>query len=391
MKINIFPIVSSLHAKERISKDTQALLDELEKNSKHDFSVVDINQLYEADLALILIQSGGSEQLFLENFDKLKPPFYLLTYGHNNSLAASLEILSFLKDNNFDGEVLHGDIDYLLNRIDSLFKSEKCFRYGVIGKPSDWLIASKVNYDMARKIHHIDLIDIDINELIDEYELINNQEVCTEGFEYNQQELTYAMKLKKAIEKLKIRHQLDGFTIRCFSLLDTIKTTACLPFALFNDDDCVSTCEGDIPTMISMHVLKQATGQTGFQANPSKIDIKNGKMILAHCTLPLNMTKRFYLDTHFESGIGVAVKGYLKEEMITVFKLGRNLTDYFVSTGVIVRNLEENNLCRTQVEVEIFGDIKYFLNRPYGNHHVIIYGDYEREIREYMDKVISNV
>ena len=64
LKINIFPIVSSLHAKERISKDTQALLDELEKNSKHNFSVVDINQLYEADLALILIQSGGSEQFF---------------------------------------------------------------------------------------------------------------------------------------------------------------------------------------------------------------------------------------------------------------------------------------------------------------------------------------
>ena len=35
-------------------------------------------------VSLILIQSGGSEQLILENFDKLKQPFYLLTYGNNN-------------------------------------------------------------------------------------------------------------------------------------------------------------------------------------------------------------------------------------------------------------------------------------------------------------------
>ena len=32
-------------------------------------------------------------------------------------------------------------------------------------------------------------------------------------------------------------------------------------------------------------------------------------------------------------------------------------------------------------------DISYFLNRPYGNHHVIIYGNYKKEIIEYMSKL----
>ena len=96
MKINIFPIVSSLHSTNVISKNTLMLLEELKSLSNHEFNIVDIDSLYDADLSLILIQSGGSEQLILENFDKLKQPFYLLTYGNNNSLAASLEILSFL-------------------------------------------------------------------------------------------------------------------------------------------------------------------------------------------------------------------------------------------------------------------------------------------------------
>ena len=42
-------------------------------------------------------------------------------------------------------------------------------RLGVIGKPSDWLIASNVDYKNVKDKFNIDLIDIDINELIDVY------------------------------------------------------------------------------------------------------------------------------------------------------------------------------------------------------------------------------
>ena len=49
------------------------------------------------------------------------------------------------------------------------------------------------------------------------------------------------------------------------------------------------------------------------------IDVINKKMVLAHCTLPLDMVSEYKLDTHFESGIGVAVRGKLKEEEITIF------------------------------------------------------------------------
>ena len=42
-------------------------------------------------------------------------------------------------------------------------------RLGVIGKPSDWLIASNVDYKNVKDKFNIDLINIDINELIDVY------------------------------------------------------------------------------------------------------------------------------------------------------------------------------------------------------------------------------
>ena len=385
MKVNVFPLVSSLHSQDKINENTKNLLGELMSVSDVEFNVTSIDDLYEGDLALILIQSGGSEGLFLENFSKLKAPYYLLTYGNNNSLAASLEILSYLKDNNLDGEVLHGSNEYIIHRVKSLAKGEAKYRLGVIGKPSDWLIASAVNYDSAKRLHGIDLVDVSIDEIRTRYaESINDYNL---SFDYDKDEIDKALRLHKVLEGVKTDYNLDGLTIRCFDLLGDLKTTACLSLALLNKEGIVATCEGDIPTMVSMHILNKITGQRGFQANPSRIDVEAGKMILAHCTLPLDMVDKYYLDTHFESGIGVAVKGYLKEEKVTIFKLSRNLKDYFVTSGRILRNLEESNLCRTQIEVAVDGGINYFLTRPYGNHHVVIYGDHKAEIDEYMSKL----
>lgn len=388
MKINIFPIVSSLHQGERINYETQTLLNELSGHENFMFNICNINELYDADLSLILIQSGGSEQYFLDNLSQLKEPFYLLTYGSNNSLAASLEILSYIKDKNLEGEVLHGSSSYIAKRMLELAKEKKkkeVKKFGVIGRPSDWLIASNVNYDDAKRIHNIELIDIDIEELINQYNNLNYQDLKFDT-DFDQKEMNNAYKLYKSIELIKNKYKLEGLTIRCFSLLDSIKTTACLGLALLNKDKICSSCEGDVPTLISMQILKNITGQVGFQANPSKIDIENKKMIFAHCTLPLDMTSSYKYDTHFESGIGVAIKGEMKEEEITIFKLSNNLKDYYVTTGKIIRNLNHNNLCRTQIEIEVDNNIEYFLNRPYGNHHVIIYGDYKKEIDNYFKK-----
>ena len=337
MKVNIYPLVSSLHNHDTINSNTKILLDELMNISDISFSISSIEELYDSDLPLILIQSGGSEGLFLENIKKLKPPFYLLTYGHNNSLAASLEILSYLKDNNLDGEVIHGSNEYIINRIKELTKTLVKYRYGVIGKPSDWLIASNVNYNNALRVHNIELVDISI-DLVKDYYFKSDSDYNFK-FNFKEEEVDKALRLHKALSKIKEEYNLDGLTIRCFDLLNELKTTSCLSLSLLNKEGIIGTCEGDIPSMISMHILNKISGQPGFQANPSRIDIENKKMVLAHCTLPLNMTDRYKLNTHFESGIGVAIKGYLKEDKITIFKLSKNLKDYFVTTGNIIKNL----------------------------------------------------
>ena len=75
-------------------------------------------------LDLIYIRTGGTEGAFKAAFTAPDGhlalpefPVLLLTSGKSNSLAASMEILSFLRQQGRRGEILHGPADYIAARI----------------------------------------------------------------------------------------------------------------------------------------------------------------------------------------------------------------------------------------------------------------------------------
>jgi len=390
MKIKVLPIVSQLHDNIKINVETKQLLDEIRVIGKHEVTLSNLSEFYDSDISLILIQSGGSEGLFLEMENNLLPPYYFLTYGSNNSLAASMEILSYLKSKGEKAEILHGTADYIVSRLNDI-KAEEDFEkvnLGVIGAPSDWLIASKVDYGLVLKKLNIKLIDIEIDELVEEYNRVDIEDYENElVLDFDSLEVRDAKRVSKALNVLVNKYNLKGLTIRCFDLLGKIHTTGCLGLSLLNRDHMIGTCEGDIPSMLSMYFLNQVTGQPGFQANPSRIDTTKNEIVFAHCTLPIDMAQNYKAMTHFESGIGLGIRGEMKKTSVTLFKLSNNLKDYYVAEGMLVENLEEENLCRTQIKIKL-EDVKYFLTAPYGNHHLIVYGRYLNKMKDFMNRIL---
>jgi len=122
---------------------------------------VSLNQFLDEPFGLIYVSSGGSEGLFLQQFSSYDKPCFLLTSGDSNSLAASMEILAYLRQHGRKGEILHGDVELIAERIRTLSRAARAIkqltgiRIGVIGKPSDWLIASEL--DRARAFAHWDM------------------------------------------------------------------------------------------------------------------------------------------------------------------------------------------------------------------------------------------
>ena len=374
MNIAIYTITSELHDAKSIDATTRAFLESLDIT--YDMRGNDFSDYGSHALDLIYIRTGGTEGIFKPLLPQLqqqsKRPFYLLTSGKSNSLAASLEILSYLNQQGITGEIIHGSTTYIHHRIKVLeqvgearSKMKGC-RLGLIGEPSDWLISSRFDRTIVKERLGIELVYIPMKELL---------------------EMPNVKKIYEALKALVEKYQLQGFTLRCFDLLTTIRDTGCMALAQLNAEGIVAGCEGDVPAMLSMKIIQALTGVSGFQANPATIDPEKGEMLFAHCTIPLNMVERYELDTHFESGIGVGIRGYMKEGPVTIFKVAGDMSRHFIAEGTLVRNQAKPDLCRTQqvIELDDKGQTRYFLTQPIGNHHIIVPG----HLKELLEEILK--
>ena len=359
----------------------------------------DFSEFGTADLNIIYIRTGGAEGIFKSLLPDMLAAgtdyFTLLASGKSNSLAASLEILSYLRQNGLKGEVLHGSPEYIRSRIEVL-KQIAAARatlsgaaIGIIGKPSDWLIAS--GYDTEAMLRKLGVAtqEILIDELLEAFKeerskMVNSVPDAGAAPEVRAS-LPDATRIYLALKKVVEENEISALTLRCFDLLGTVHNTGCYALAKLNAEGIPSSCEGDVPALLSMMVAHALTGRTGFQANPARIDTETGEILFAHCTIPFDMVDEYNYDTHFESGIGVGIHGHFPEGPVTVFKLSGSLDRAFIAEGELFRNQYEANLCRTQVWLRLApDDARYFLTDPIGNHHIIIPGHYGTLLREFV-------
>jgi L-fucose isomerase-like protein len=368
--IAIYTLTSELHDEKAVGAVTQEFLGSL--GIEYTLKGNDYSDYGTHTLSVIYVRTGGTEGIFKRLLPQLRQqsqaPFYLLTSGKSNSLAASMEILSYLQQNYLQGEIIHGNADYIARRLQALQKVQEAkrrlngTRYGIIGEPSDWLISSVADPKAVKTKLGIELVEVPISELLEGIDKVTEGEMPD--------------RIYQALKAIVTKHNLQGFTLRCFDLLTAVHNTGCWALAKLNAEGIVAGCEGDVPAMLSMAITNALLGVSGFQANPSQINPETGEMLFAHCTIPLNMVERYELDTHFESGIGVGIRGFMKEGAVTVFKVSGDLKRSFVAEGELVRNQAKPDLCRTQQVIQLTDNeqTSYFLTHPIGNHHIITPG-----------------
>ena len=408
MSIAIYTLTSPLHNEAAVKTVTQEFLGSL--NIAYSMKGADYHDYGSSALSLIYVRTGGTEGVFSQLLPQLQrqssEPFYLLTSGKSNSLAASMEILSFLRQKGLKGEILHGSPEYIRRRIALIAKVGEArrqlrgARLGIVGQPSDWLISSIVDGDRVRERFGIELVPVPMGDLLLEFHALKSVDVQDEVEKFAahvaplnavdapaiQKSLGDATRLYIALKKIAETNGLQGLTIRCFDLLTAVHNTGCIALARLNSEGYVAGCEGDVPAMLSMMIARSLLGVSGFQANPAHINPQTGEMLFAHCTIPFNMTHRYELDTHFESGIGVGVRGYVNAGPVTIFKASGLLDRYFAAEGILEACQAGGDLCRTQevIRLAAAADTSYFLTNPIGNHHIILPGHVKELLGEMM-------
>ena len=393
MNINLKPIYSILHKKNKeIINEDLLFVDEI-NNFLVQEDLLLVENAKEALFNIILIGSGGTENLFLKQLKEDDEPVVILSTSRNNSLPACLEIKTYLENHNKLCFLLSGNENHIANMIKHIaliitaYKTVKDNNLGVIGGASSWLISSPIEPKVIYQNYKINVVKIKMNELekfieetegemLDTKDIPHSNELINK---YKDKEVIHqALVIYVALKKIVRKYDLKGLTIRCFDLLKKYKNTACLALALLNEEGITAGCEGDIFSLLTMHLVHALTGRSSFMANPSKFNYDDRSVLLAHCTVPLNMTSSYSLTTHFESGLGIGVKGELPEGRVTLCKIAPDYTmeNCVCMPASIKDNPNLEGYCRTQITVSLDDDgLLDLLKASFGNHLVVSYGD----------------
>ena len=358
----------------------------------------EMDEVQEQSLPVYFIASGGAEEGFEKIYTQTEEPYILLTTPAYNSLAAAMEILGYLHENNLNGEIIHGSIEAIAKRLtilkrvaDAKTKISK-LKLGCFGEPGG-LIASNVTFESMKNVSGMEMELFALDELVLEYNkggYIENK--YTEDMKkksFNEKEVEKALNIYGALKRLIEKYNLHAVTVKCFDLLDLIHTTGCLALAILNAEGIPAACEGDQKSLVSMVILEALTGKSGFMANPSYLNPDNNEIIFAHCTLPIDMPDSYELTTHFESGIGVAVTSDIAPQPMTIFKCDDKLQRYYVGKAELLETMHKSDLCRSQMRLHVLDGVEYFLKNPISNHHIICKGDWAEVINEYFNQLKS--
>ena len=255
MVINLITFASILHKQASVRSSHEVILTELEKYFTVNFiDYKDIDKLSPDDFSIIFIATGGVERLVIQHFESLPRPAILLADGMQNSLAAALEISSWLRGRGMKSEILHGELPETIKRIfvlHSNFVAQRSLfgmRIGVMGTPSSWLVASNVDYLLAKRRWGIEYTDVSLDRIYEYYGQITDDEVgeacaglagkalaCREA---SPEDMIKAMRLYRAIKRIVEEERLSAITLSCFRLIDQTGTTGCLALAERRRNHC---------------------------------------------------------------------------------------------------------------------------------------------------------
>ncbi|NLB48833.1 MAG: hypothetical protein GX813_03225 [Erysipelotrichia bacterium] len=342
---------------------------------------------------IILIGSDGIESLFLKRLKDFDEPLVLLATAHNNSLSAALEIKTYLENQHKLCFLLTGDEKHIASMIRHIAtiihatKKLKKSRLGVIGGPFKGLIAPPIKPENIKKYFKMEVVKITAKEFDELYQKAKEEtlafnEVPREQELFNcadnPEALSKALLVYVALKKLVEKYQLHGLTIRSSRLIKKTKTTACLALALLNEEGISASGEGDLASLMTMHLVNTLTGRTSFLANPSKIDYEEHTLLLANSSVPFNMVSSYKLRPYFANGSGLSIKGELLEGHVSILKIAPDfsLENSLCLPGTIKENVSLPSHNQTQVLLSLSEEsLMDLLKTSFGGQVVVAYGE----------------
>ncbi|MEM1623516.1 MAG: hypothetical protein QW780_04820 [Sulfolobales archaeon] len=377
-------IASPLHEPSRLSKYVSDFLSKVQ--GVYFSGVVTEPVSLSATSAIVFVATGGTEHILLETTKMSRFSYVLLVYHDlENSLPAVLEVLPVLRNIVQVDVVKLDSLPELLAHVVTASRAVGRLRRSkllVIGGSSPWLVYSSGVEGVLRSKLGTELEFVELEELVTEYEKTSVSEASGAG-EFgrllprslvSEKSLLDSYRLYLAMDRLARYRGAQAVSVRCFDLIKEVGVTGCLALSKLLDKGIIAGCEADLPTTATMMILRELSGSIPWMANV--VEVREGLVELAHCTIATLLANGYELTTHFESGKPTAVAGRVSvglKATIAKYDPKRNLVR--AALGEVVEGFPKHGArCRTQVSLRVPKEYsRKLLEDPLGAHVAVTF------------------
>lgn len=246
-----------------------------------------------------------------------------------------------------------------------------------------WLIGPEVEHFDSYQIIR-DMENITDEECADALKLYQAADLT----DVSEEMLKKSLKMYVAIERICKDYHLDALTIKCqFEFSKMFGMTPCVPLSVLADHGVITSCEGDMPCLVSTAILKYLSGTTATYGDALHHDAEKNTIKLSPCGfLPFSLGKPGACRVVTSQDVkfaGIKCSFVMHPGQVTILRLVEDVGSYHLVYAVgegLETELRGGSM--PALDIKLKGSVERLFNHYAGQHFAVCYGDWSEAIEK---------
>jgi len=277
-------------------------------------------------------------------------------------------------------------------------------KIGLIGCNSPGMVDATADEISLRRKIGSEVVHLDLTEVFHVCNEIPEENVAEHAkmlkarigrVETGEEDLLASVRLYFALKEIVRKHNLQGFSIRCWPELKGNQSrcfmTPCYAIAALADEGYVAACEADLSSTVTMLIMKMLTGKAAASFDYNTFDVSKNTLTLWHCganALSLAVDEHEVIlgrPTNgglFETDSGMSVEFSLREGRATLAKLTREYDKMLIVCGKVIKPSPEfrGGIAEVCLDAPVESFLMNMMEQGFEHHICLVHGDIRNEL-----------
>jgi L-fucose isomerase-like protein len=278
-------------------------------------------------------------------------------------------------------------------------------RFGLVGQPCPGMLDVETDEGALAKTLGVTAVHCELQTLLDAAQAAAPQDVAAAeerlrhaaggGVETGAEALAGSLRLYAGIKELVRANRLDAYCVRCWpELRDQRKITPCAAHALMAQEGVSSTCEVDLPALVTTHLLSRLAGAPAFNFDITGYSKEQDAVQFGHCGAAdpalAGTPAAVCVRSQMRTGTGATVEFPFREGAVTLAKLlrpenGRLKLFAARGTAIPVGPAVRGSVAVVRPEPSGAAFLAMMMEEGVEHHVALVYGAWTRELRHFCD------